>query len=81
MKTIARGEIWYGEICNRKKDGAALYWVDSVIVPIKNNNGQIVRLLSARIDITTHKLMDQEKSEQLKRNACLQEIRHDMDLI
>lgn len=56
--TIARGDIWRGEICNRAKNGA-LYWVDSTIVPLKDANGQIVRYISVRVDITKRKESEQ----------------------
>jgi hypothetical protein len=32
-RTLARGEIWRGEICNRKKNGE-LYWEEKTITPI-----------------------------------------------
>ncbi|WP_145983696.1 diguanylate cyclase domain-containing protein [Ferriphaselus amnicola] len=53
-QTIARGDIWSGEICNRTKSGA-LYWVDSSIVPLKDQDGKIVRYISIRLDITGRK--------------------------
>jgi diguanylate cyclase (GGDEF)-like protein/PAS domain S-box-containing protein len=56
--TITRGDIWRGEICNRAKNGG-LYWVDSAIVPLKNVNGQIVRYISVRVDITKRKESEQ----------------------
>ena len=56
--TIIRGDIWRGEICNRAKNGS-LYWVDSAIVPLKNVNGQIVRYISVRVDITKRKESEQ----------------------
>ncbi len=56
--TIARGEIWRGEICNRAKNGT-LYWVDSAIVPLKDANGQIVRYISVRVNITKRKESEQ----------------------
>ncbi|MEQ1742745.1 MAG: EAL domain-containing protein, partial [Candidatus Nitrotoga sp.] len=56
--TIARGDIWRGEICNRAKSGA-LYWVDSAIVPLKDANGQIVRYISVRVDTTKRKESEQ----------------------
>ncbi|MDD4911103.1 MAG: diguanylate cyclase [Sideroxydans sp.] len=56
--TIARGEIWRGECCNRSKMGK-LYWVDSSIVPVKNSAGEIEHYISIRIDITERKLAEQ----------------------
>lgn len=77
-KTIVRGKIWYGEICNRRKDGA-LYWVDAAIVPIKDENKQIVRFVFVRIDITARKQMGIALKEQLKKSNCIQAIRHEME--
>lgn len=34
--TIQAGQIWNGEICNKSKNGH-YYWVDTVIVPFRNN--------------------------------------------
>lgn len=56
--TLRRGEIWYGEICNKAKDGA-LYWVDAAFVPLKDAQGQILRYISVRIDITGRKRAEQ----------------------
>jgi len=56
--TITRGDIWRGEICNRAKNGE-LYWVDNTIVPLKDLNGQIVRYISVRVDITKRKESEQ----------------------
>lgn len=50
-KTIAQGNIWKGEICNRTKHGK-LYWVDTTIVPLKDNNGLLKNYISIRTDIT-----------------------------
>lgn len=52
--TIASGNIWLGEICNRAKNGS-LYWVDSAIAPIKDIDGTINRYISIRLDITKRK--------------------------
>jgi PAS domain S-box-containing protein len=43
--TISRGNPWHGEICNRAKDGA-LYWVDTVIMPIFDEHKKITNYLS-----------------------------------
>ncbi len=37
--TIAQGNIWRGEVCNRRKDGS-LYWVETSIVPFLDNTGR-----------------------------------------
>ncbi|WP_454867866.1 putative bifunctional diguanylate cyclase/phosphodiesterase [Pseudomonas farris] len=51
-RTIALGNIWKGEICNRAKDGS-LYWVDSTMVPVLDDaTGRIHRYLSIRFDIS-----------------------------
>ena len=57
--TIASGQKWHGEVCNRAKNGD-LYWVDSAIIPIKNADGEIERYISVRIDITERKKTEQE---------------------
>ncbi|GGM19149.1 putative bifunctional diguanylate cyclase/phosphodiesterase [Pseudomonas asuensis] len=52
--TITKGDIWKGEICNRRKDGS-LYWVNSTIVPITDDATQkIVKYISIRFDVTEH---------------------------
>lgn len=57
--TIASGDIWHGEICDQSKDGK-LYWLDTTIVPIKDENGEIERYISFRIDITDRKRHESE---------------------
>ena len=37
-ETLSKGETWYGEMRNLKKDGG-YYWVDTTIVPFMNNAG------------------------------------------
>ena len=53
-RTIARGDIWKGEFCNRAKDGR-LYWVDSTIVPYRSRSGKVTGYVSIRFDITRQK--------------------------
>lgn len=54
MKVIRSGKIWTGEICNKKKNGD-LYWVDARIVPIFNSDGELIKFVSFRFDITEKK--------------------------
>ncbi len=62
-QTIARGDIWHGEVRNRNKLGE-FYWVESTIVPFLDAEGNPLRYVSIRTDITTRKLMDERLIEQ-----------------
>ena len=53
-KMIGSGKTWYGEICNKRKNGTE-YWMQTVITPIRNTSGEISIFLSMRIDITAAK--------------------------
>ncbi|MBO1519463.1 putative bifunctional diguanylate cyclase/phosphodiesterase [Oceanisphaera pacifica] len=53
-QTIARNEVWSGDICNRAKDGS-LYWVQSTMVPLVGKNGKPERYIAIRADITSKK--------------------------
>ena len=61
--TIGRGQVWQGEVCNRRKDGG-LYWVNSTIVPFMDERNRPVRYVSIRTDITARKAMDARIEEQ-----------------
>ncbi len=58
-KTITRGDIWYGEVCNKKKDGT-VFWESSSISPIRNAYGQISHFVSIKVDITEKQRMMKE---------------------
>ncbi|HHY74838.1 MAG TPA: EAL domain-containing protein [Bacillus bacterium] len=62
-KTILSGEIWSGEVKNKKKDGS-YYWVHSHIIPIINDfTDQVEGFITLRTDITKGK----EAEEQLRK--------------
>lgn len=62
--TIGSGNNWHGEIRNKAKDNT-YYWVDSVIVPIKNDAGKNEFYLSLRTVITERKRLEYEREQYL----------------
>lgn len=57
-KTIQSGQSWRGELKNRRKNGTS-YWVDSVITPNFNSNGDIISYTAIRQDITDKKRIEE----------------------
>lgn len=58
-KTINSGNVWQGEIRNKAKDGS-YYWVDTSIIPIRDNEGEVYRFLSLRTLVTNRKLAEEK---------------------
>ena len=52
--TILSGNIWQGELLNRRKDGS-LYQEEMTITPVKNAAGEISHFIAIKLDITARK--------------------------
>ncbi|MCV0409546.1 ATP-binding protein [Nitrosopumilus sp.] len=74
--TISKGEIWTGEICNQRKNGE-LFWNKATIIPIKNQDGEILEYIAIRFDITNQKEKESKMEETLmklqKSNQIIEE--------
>jgi len=58
-QTIAAGNRWQGEICNRRKDGS-LFWEQVTISPVKNARQEIINYVAVKIDITSKRQYEEQ---------------------
>lgn len=58
-ETIKSGHVWHGEVLNKTKDGR-LFWEDSQISPIKNEQGLITHFVAVKEDITARKELEEQ---------------------
>jgi len=84
-KSISSGNVWRGELQNKKKDGS-LYWEWATITAIKNDKGIITNYIAIKEDITERKKMQaelinaKEKAEESDRlkSAFLANMSHEI---
>jgi PAS domain S-box-containing protein len=83
-ETIAKGNIWRGEFCNKTKDGN-FYWVDTTIIPFLNEKQKPYQYLAIHIDITEKKkteeiiLKSEEQYRDLVNNISDLICTHDLE--
>jgi diguanylate cyclase (GGDEF)-like protein/PAS domain S-box-containing protein len=77
--TIKSGEIWHGELINKRKNGE-IYYESAIISPIINEQGIITHFIGIKEDITERKRAEKELQEtnqklknQLKENQLLRD--------
>jgi PAS domain S-box-containing protein len=70
---LLAGNVWHGEIVNRKKDGS-LYVDEQTITPIKQNDGEIGCFISVRHDATAKKRMELERTFRMEESMLPQRI-------
>lgn len=75
-EVINAGKIWRGEIKNKAKDGT-FFWTDTVITPVLNNKGKIVRFLSLKTISTEKKKIEQELTEITLLNNVILDLTED----
>jgi PAS domain S-box-containing protein len=58
-QTILAGNVWRGEIINRRKDGS-LYPEEMTITPVRDSGGSITHFIAIKQDITERKRAEEE---------------------
>ncbi len=53
-QTILAGEVWRGELVNRRKDGS-LYYEEETITPVLDDQGNVTHFIAIKLDITERK--------------------------
>ena len=61
--TLSNGDIWQGEIINKKKN-VELYWEHATISPVQNDEGKIVSYVAIKDDITKAKEIEKVLAEE-----------------
>lgn len=72
-QTIAAGEVWHGEIVNRRKDGS-LYTEEMTITPVRGQEGKISHYIAIKQDVSERK----EREGQFKKNQQSQETLYNL---
>ena len=69
-ETVLAGDIWQGEICNRKKNGE-VYWGAISIAPVKNDADEVTHFVAMTADISEAKKIALVIQEAQARNKLL----------
>jgi PAS domain S-box-containing protein len=73
-KTIANGDTWRGEICNKAKNGLH-FWTDTSIAPVLDEYGRPKQYLAIQFEISDRKQHEQELEYQKEKLAELNRLK------
>jgi PAS domain S-box-containing protein len=66
--TILAGNVWHGELANRRKDGTR-YDEDQTITPVKDGQGRITHFISIQRDLTEQRQLETRLLQSQKMEA------------
>jgi diguanylate cyclase (GGDEF)-like protein/PAS domain S-box-containing protein len=72
-KTILNGEVWQGELINRRKDGTNLT-EEQTIAPVRDASGRIIHFIAIKQDITERKHTEEALSKRSDQIATLNRV-------
>jgi PAS domain S-box-containing protein len=67
-QTVLAGNVWHGEMVNRRKDGG-LYTEDTTITPVRNADGQVAHFVSIKQDVTERRQLEKRMLQAQKMEA------------
>jgi len=75
-KTLVHGDVWHGELINKKKNGD-FYWEAVTISPVKNQAGETTHYVAIKEDITDRKRAEEALRESKNRYRAVSELTSD----
>ncbi len=66
--TIITGNVWHGEIVNRRKDGQ-LYTEEMTITPVRGSDGQVAHFVAIKLDVTEKRELERRMQQSQKMEA------------
>lgn len=69
-ETILAGKVWRGEVTNRRKNGE-IHIDESIIAPVKDEEGQIIRFVAIKHDITARKAAERQLEHVARQNRLI----------
>lgn len=60
-ETVFSGQVWHGEMVNRRKDGTH-YFEEQTITPVRDTRGEITHFIAIKQDISHRKQQEQQLS-------------------
>jgi two-component system, cell cycle sensor histidine kinase and response regulator CckA len=66
--TLLRGQVWHGEVVNKRKDGA-LYTEEMTITPVRSTGEEITHFIAVKQDVTARLLLEEKLRQSQKMEA------------
>jgi len=69
--TLLRGEVWSGQITNKRKDGTT-FLEEMAISPVRDGDGKVVNYVAVKKDVTRERLVEEELRQTQKMESLRQ---------